>query len=380
MQTLLATTFEGLEPILASEITALGYEVQQTFNRAVSFNGNLAEMYRANYWLRTALRILMPIDSFRANSERGLYYGIYDYDWSQWLNPDTTFAIETVVKSPYFSHSHYVALKAKDAIVDQFRAKTGTRPSIARERPNLRIRIHIFHDEVRVLLDSSDEPLNRRGYRIEAGEAPLNEILAAGMLHLSGWVEQAHLPLVDPMCGSGTIPIEAAMIANGIAPQHTRDWFGCMNWPNFDQNLWEQRYTAPSNIILAPTSPAIVASDIDSYTLSVAKNNADRAGVENYIDFTCCDFENTPLPQAPGFLITNPPYGQRLGEFDETAPLYERLGSWLKHKATDYNAWVISSNKIALRKIGLHPNKKLTLFNGPLECGFWGFELYEGSI
>lgn len=167
MQTLLATTFEGLEPILASEITALGYEVQQTFNRAVSFNGNLAEMYRANYWLRTALRILMPIDSFRANSERGLYYGIYDYDWSQWLNPDTTFAIETVVKSPYFSHSHYVALKAKDAIVDQFRAKTGTRPSIARERPNLRIRDHIFYDEVRVLLDSSDEPLNRRGIELK---------------------------------------------------------------------------------------------------------------------------------------------------------------------------------------------------------------------
>lgn len=374
-QTYLAKTFHGLEDLLAQELTELGAQGVKPVKRAVHFEGDLELLYRANLWLRLALRILVPIHRFEAADERELYRGIQSIDWRQYLNPRQTLAVDTVVNSAQFTHSHFVALKTKDAIVDQFRQRDGSRPSVDTQEPDLRIHIHINDQRVRVLLDSSGESLHRRGYRLAGRKAPLSEVLAAGLLKLSGW--QPDQPFLDPMCGSGTIPIEAALVAANVAPGLLRQRFGFQPWRNFDPALWQALRQEARDLRTRPQMP-IRAHDRSVAAINAAKANARRARVDSFIDFATKDFLKEEAPAEPAVLVINPPYGERLGEEDQRA-FYRAIGDRFKQAYPGHRAWVISSNLAALKALGLKPSQKYTLYNGPLLCKFQGYELYQGS-
>lgn len=371
----IAKTMAGLESVLAEELLALGAQDVQPAKRAVQFTGDLQLMYRANFELRTALRILQPIADFTANDDKSLYHRISEIDWSAYFGLDDTFAIDAVVNSPVFRHSQYVALNTKDAIADQFRRLHGQRPSVDTRQPNVRIHIHVFENRFNLALDSSGESLHRRGYRADALEAPLNEVLAAGLIALSGW--QADCTFLDPMCGSGTILMEAALLANKIPPQWRRSTFGFTGWKNFDPELWaavKAEAMAKRKTFHLP----IMGYDRDPRAINRTTQNAKAAGLSNKISVHRTSFELLEPPPPPGIVIMNPPYDERLGVTD-VEELYEMIGSRFKHAFAGYQAWLISSNMPALKKIGLRPSRKYTVFNGPLECRYLGFDLYEGS-
>lgn len=372
--TYLAKTFHGLEPILAQEMEALGLTDIKPVRRGVLFSGEQADVYRANLWLRTALRILVPIHEFEARDEKSLYRGVQDLNWSQYLRLQQTFVIDTTVKSEIFTHSHFVALKAKDAIVDQFRRHTGQRPSIDTQSPDVRVHLYVNDRQVRVMLDSSGETLHRRGYRQESRRAPLNEVLAAGMLYLSGW--QPGTPLIDPMCGSGTLPIEAALISARIAPGLIRRHFGFAQWTDYDRDLW-QGLLKEARQARQPIETPIYAREEHGPTLGAARRNATDARVERYIQFDKADFLEADAPPQPGLLIMNPPYGERMGSDIEA--LYRAIGDTFKQRYAGYQAWIVSSNLDALKRVGLKPFKKYTLYNGQLPVKFQGYELYAGK-
>lgn len=372
---LLAKTFKGLEPILAQELEALGAEEIQERNRAVSFRGDRALMYRANMYLRTALRILRPIYRFKARDENALYKGIQHISWHKYLSPEHTLAIDSVVHSPHFKHSKFAALKSKDAIVDQIRRKTGKRPSVDVSNPDLRIHIHISNDWVSVSLDSSGQSLHRRGYRLDANPAPLNEVLAAGLLLLADYHGDIHF--ADPMCGSATLLIEAAMIASHKAPGLTRSFHGFENWKDFDASLWREiEQEAKTKIRKIPG--VIQGSDIADKYVQIAHGNIRRAGYEGQISVERKDISEVESPGSPGLLVVNPPYGERLQEKDIEG-LYKKMGDTFKQKFSGYKAWVLSSNLSALKRVGLRPDKKLMLYNGSLECRYYKYTMYEGS-
>ncbi|HAF29337.1 MAG TPA: RNA methyltransferase [Bacteroidales bacterium] len=372
---LVAKTFKGLEEVLQNELAQLGATDLNIGNRMVEFTGNKELMYRANFHLRTALRVLKPIAEFKVKNEKELYDSIQTIIWSDYFDLKNTFAVDSVVYSDHFSHSKYVALKVKDAIVDQFREKFQKRPYVDTEDADVNISIHISNDICTVSLDSSGDSLHKRGYRLKTTKAPLNEVLAAGMILLSGWDKQS--VLIDPMCGSGTLIIEAAMIANNIPPGIYRKKFGFETWKDFDSDLLEKIYEEDSPEI--NTKIEIIGSDISEIAIRISKENISNAGLKNKIELNVGPIENymPPVVQS-GVVITNPPYDERI-KVSEINNLYKTLGDSFKNKYKGYEVWLLSSNFEAIKHIGLRPTQKITLFNGPLECKFLNYSIYEGS-
>jgi putative N6-adenine-specific DNA methylase len=372
---MVAKTQFGLEEVLATELRNIGASEVEAHNRAVSFTGDLAIMYKANLWLRTALKVLVPIEKFRAKNETELYDGIKKINWAEYLDKDGRFVIRTSLKSEFFNHSQYVSLKSKDAIADQFRDKFGVRPSVDLTHPDLSIDIHINKDEVTVSLDSSSESLHRRGYRTDSTLAPINEVTAAGMILLTGWNGEGNY--VDPMCGSGTLLIEAAMIAKNMPPNLNRAQFGFERWKNYDPALFAQiREEAVAAI--RESKASIFGSDKTFKAIEISKENITRAGLDEDIKVSNKRFEEVKGPEGGGIMIINPPYGERL-PIEEIGAFYKMMGDQMKKEFDGYDVWVISSNIPALKMTGLAPSKKIMLYNGALECRYQKFEIYKGS-
>jgi len=372
---MVAKTFKGLEEVLYKELKGIGATSIKKGIRMVEFEGDKEMMYRANFYLRTALRILKPIAEFKAQDEDELYQAVKKTDWSIFFDVKSTFAIDSVVNSKYFSHSKYVALKVKDAIVDQFRDKFGKRPYVETDDPDIRLSVHITNDLCTISLDSSGESLHKRGYRIKATKAPLNEVLAAGMILLTGWDGKS--TFIDPMCGSGTILIEAAMIAHKIPPGIYRKRFGFENWNDFDDGLLQTIYDEDSQDEHVNTT--ILGYDVSEVAIRIAEENCKNAGLHRMISLQVKDFEQLVPENTPqGVVVTNPPYGERLVK-DEIEVFYKMMGDQFKNNFPNFNVWLLSSNMQAIKNIGLHPDHKLTLYNGPLECKFLKYSIYQGS-
>lgn len=370
-----ATTFHGLEGVLANELLKLGARDIEEFKRGVSFTGDKGFMYKANLCLRTALKVLVPIYSFRADNEYELYNKMKEYEWEELLSADDTLAINATVNSDEFNHSLYVSQKTKDAICDRFVEKFDVRPNVDLDHPTLRIYVHIFRNQVNVSLDSSGDSLFKRGYRVDIDTAPMKEVLAAGMVLLSGW--QPHLPLIDGMCGSGTIGIEAALYANNIPAGVFREEFGFMKWHDYDKELWDKIYDSCINRI-KDDMPQIISSDIDSVPLEMAKRNGAVAKVDDVIQYRHISFFDL-MPERPhGTILLNPPYDERI-KMEDTNTFYKQIGDKLKKDFGGWTAWIITSNMEAIKHIGLHPSKKMTLFNASLECKLLKYEMYSGS-
>jgi len=372
--TLTAKTLFGLEQILADELVSIGASDITLLNRAVQFIGDQSILYKSNLLLRTALRILRPIATFDVHSEEQLYRLVREIDWSGYLTLDQTFAINGTAKSDRFRHSKYVALKTKDAIVDQFRDKYGRRPSIDTDDPDLWIDVHISDRTCTISLNSSGHTLAKRGYGISRTVAPINEALAAGIILMTGWDKK--MDFTDPMCGSGTFAIEAAMIAGNIPPGRFRQ-YNFEKWNDFDRQLWKEvRLEAKAKI--KDIEAKISARDLVGSNLEIAQANAGRARVEEFIQFEKQDFLQSAADNTAGLLVMNPPYGERL-EQDEIVDFYGEIGSRLKHFYEGYEAWIISANMQALKHVGLRTSRKIPLFNGALECKLHKYELYKGS-
>ena len=370
-----AKTLYGLEKVLSEELISLGAGNVQTANRAILFEGDKSLLYRVNYSVRTALSVLMPLADFRIRSKEDLYKGGSKIEWDRFMDTDDTFSIVPVINSPHFGHTGYAGLIIKDAIADYFRNKTGRRPSVDTTNPRVLINLHISNDNVTISLDSSSVPLYKRGYRQEQTVAPLNEVLAAGILLLSGW--NVSSALTDPMCGSGTIPIEAGLIASKIPPGKFRQFFGFQKWKDFDEDLFEKiKIECNSQIGLSPVK--IFGSDISEETLKFAKANVARAGLSDVITLEKSDFKDLKSIDEHGYVFLNPPYGQRI-QPEEIDLLYGMIGTTLKHNFPGTTAWLITSNKESLRHIGLKPKEKHTLFNGALECILLKYEMYTGT-
>ncbi|MBN2184476.1 MAG: class I SAM-dependent RNA methyltransferase [Candidatus Krumholzibacteriota bacterium] len=371
-----ATTLYGLEPLLALELEKAGAKETEILNRAVSFRGDRELLYKANLSLRTCSRLLVPLRRFKVRDEKRLYEVVRDIDWKKYLDAGSTLAVDSVVHSKHFTHSKYAALKVKDAVVDQFRDRYGRRPSVDREKPDLRINLYIAADECVISLDSSGTPLHIRGYRQEGSAASINEVLAAGMVLFSGY--DGSCSFTDPMCGSGTIVIEAAMIAAGISPGTLRRDFGFFRWKDFDSSLYETIVKKLKADAANKTLHPVTGSDISRGTLKTAKNNIERAGLSDIIDLHQGAITDLLPPPEPGILISNPPYGKRMGAEDING-LYKDIGDTLKKKYSGFEAWMISSNFEALKHVGLRLSKKIKLYNGPIECRFQRYSIYSGS-
>lgn len=372
---LLAKTLHGFEEVLAEELRQLGATKIEERKRAVAFEGDLTLMYRANLELRTAIRILMPIANFKARNEDEFYDKIKAIDWEQYMTIKQTLAVDAVTASKTFNHSKYIALKTKDAIVDQFREKYKKRPNVRVYNPHLGVYIYIHDEQVNVSIDSTGESLHKRGYRVASVDAPINEVLGAGMILLSGWDKKGLL--MDPMCGSGTLLIEAAMYANNIPPNQLRTHFAFMNWKEYDEEIWTKVKQQAKDHIVDHTDP-IMGWDKNLGCVRKTEQNIEAAGLTGKIQVKRKRFERLEAPEGPGMLIMNPPYDERLEE-DNIEAFYELIGDTLKKKYSGYNAWLISSNMEAIKSIGLRTSRKITLFNGKLECKFVKYEMYQGS-
>lgn len=374
---LIAKTLYGLESVLAKELTDLGASDIVIANRAVKFQGDIRMLYSANYMLRSAISILWQVSEFSIRSADDLSDRSVKIEWDRLMDVENTFSIVPVVQSQHFNHTGFAALKLKDAVADYFRNKTGKRPSVDNSNPDILINLHISNERVNISLDSSVEPLFKRGYRKEAVEAPLNEVLAAGMLLLSGW--NADSDLIDPMCGSGTIPIEAAMIACRIPAGKLRREFGFQKWRNYNKSLFDSVKGEYDSFILENPVVEITGYDISPNAVAGANQNLCNAGLEKVLKVEEMDFRNFhPAEGKRGHIFINPPYGERLSK-GETDALYSMIGSTLKHNCHGFTAWLISPNKESMKFIGLKPSSKHTLYNGSLECVFARYELYEGS-
>lgn len=371
---LIAKTFQGLEDVLAQELTQLGANNIEIGRRMVSFTGDKAMMYKANFALRTAVRILKPIKHFDAQDPDEVYEAVKAINWEEVMDEDTSFAVDAVVFSTEFRHSQYVAYRVKDAIVDYFREKTGKRPNVKLTNPDLYISIHIAENACTLSLDSSGESLHRRGYRQEAVEAPLNEVLAAGMILMTGW--KGECDLIDPMCGSGTIPIEAALIARNIAPGVFRTEFAFEKWKDFDADLFEEIFNDDSEE--REFNHHIYGYDIKQQANIIATRNVKAAGLSKDITLDVRDFAEFTQPAEKAIIITNPPYGERIST-DDLLGLYEMIGSKLKHEFKGSEAWILSYREECFTKIALKPSTRIPLYNGALECEFRKYEMFDGK-
>ena len=371
---LIAKTFQGLEEVLAQELTELGADNIEIGRRMVSFTGDKEMMYRANFCLRTAIRILKPIKHFTAQNADEVYDAVKSIEWTDFLNNTDSFAIDAVVFSETFRHSKFVAYKVKDAIVDYFRERTGNRPSVRINNPDLAINIHIAENQCTLSLDSSGESLHRRGYRQEQVEAPLNEVLAAGMILMTGW--RGECDLIDPMCGSGTIPIEAALIARNIAPGVFRKEFGFEKWKDFDQELFDNIYNDDSKE--REFTHKIYGYDNNPKANEIATHNVKAAGVSKDVVLRIQPFQQFEQPTEKSIIITNPPYGERISANDLLG-LYQMIGERLKHAFVGNDAWILSYRDECFDQIGLKPSVKVPLFNGALECQFRKYQIFDGK-
>jgi putative N6-adenine-specific DNA methylase len=371
-----ATTFYGLEQVLSEELHNLKAKNIAIHNRAVSFNGNKKLLYEANLKLRTALRILQPIVSFNVSNQQDLYNGAKAVKWDNYMHAEQSIYIHAISNHPAFNNTMFVAQKVKDAIADYFREIAGKRPSINKIDPDIQIQVHLSKDKCTISLDSSGIPLYKRGYRKETGEAPLNEVLAAGMVLLSKW--DANKALIDPMCGSGTILIEAALHALNIAPGKFRKFFAFQRWKDYDKDLFDKiKLLAIENE--KKKNLKIIGCDRSQKVLFSAVKNIEAAGLDNIIELNKKEMHEFTPPNGGGWVITNPPYGERIRLTESIDNFYKTIGDILKKKYSGYEAWIISSNLEALKKIGLSASRKITLYNGSLECKLLRYEIYDGT-
>ncbi len=368
---LVATTYAGLEQVLAEELIQLGADDVQSARRSVYFSGNDEMIYRANYSLRTALKILVPIRKFKIFKVDDLYHQAEKIKWEEIFDSSQTFAVQSKVFSEMFQNSMYASLKVKDAIADRFRHVSGSRPSVDSNRPDIQINVHISNNQCIISLDSSGESLHKRGYRCGTHEAPISEVLAAGMIKLSGW--KGEKPLWDPMCGSGTIAIEAAMIAKNVLPGEIRKNYAFQKWKDYRSEVFERIKNGKNH---NDVNFSIYGSDISRRNIDLAYMNAEKAFVGNIVQLEIADFSLAERKPEVSFLLSNPPYGERLLSGDQA--LYSMIGERLKHHFDDSEAWIISTNA-CFKSIGLKPAVKIPLFNGSLQCSFRKYELYKGS-
>lgn len=373
---MVAKTIFGLEDILAEELLNLGAKEIEKHNRAVSFIGDKGFMYKANLNLRTALRILKPIKHFKVKDEQQLYNEIKKINWAQYLDVNDTLAIDCVLSSDLFRHSQFLSQKAKDAIVDQFREAFGVRPSVDLDRPTLRINLHIKNDGCTVSLDTSGESLHKRGYREKTNLAPINEVLASGLVLLSGWDKKS--TFIDAMCGSATILIEAALIACNIPAGYYREEFGFQRWKDYEPQLWDSIYDA--SIKRISEKPIMLTGiEISKNVVRKARENVKLAKLEDVITIHNAAFQDFDPPTGPGVVMMNPPYGERMHLEEDINGLYQSIGDTFKQKYKGYTGWIISSNMEAFKHVGLRPSRKIVVFNGQLECRFVRFDMYEGT-
>ena len=371
---MVAKTLYGLEEVLAGELLALGANDLQIGRRMVSFTGDKELLYKANFCCRTALRILKPIYHFKAKDADTVYKEVKKVEWEKYLTLDKTFAIDSVIYSEDFNHSKFVAYRTKDAIVDYFIEKFQKRPSVRVNNPDLYINIHISHNDCTLSIDSSGESLHKRGYRVEQTEAPLNEVLAAGMILLTGWKGESNF--VDPMCGSGTLLIEAAMIALNIAPGIHRKEFAFQKWVDYDEELFDRIYNDDSQE--REFTFKCYGSDISQQAIDIARENIRSAGLMKYVELEVKPFQQYVQAPQPGISATNRPYGERISSRDLLG-LYSMIGERLKHVFMGYNAWVLSYKEECFEKIGLHPSERIKLMNGSLACEYRQYEMFEGT-
>lgn len=372
---LIAKTIAGLEGVLSEELSELGAEGVTLLNRAVSFMADKALMYRVNYRCRTALRFLKPLFHFEMADQKDLYANLNAFAWEEILTPDQTLSVDAVISYTVFTNSQYVAQRTKDAIVDRIRDKTGGRPTVDLDDPDFRINVHLFRDQCTVALDSSGKSLHLRGYRQKTGPAPISEVLAAGLIRLSGWTPD--IPLLDPMCGSGTLLIEAAMAANRIPAGFRRSSYGFMKWQDFDPGLWE-RVCSEKPVMEDPAPLRIHGADRSATAIMAAEQNILNAGLRDIITLETSSLRDIRPPFAKGFIIANPPYDERI-KLEDSLAFYKMIGDSLKQKFAGYTAWLISADLESVKYIGLRPSRKIRIFNGPLECRFLKFDLFEGK-
>ena len=376
---MVAKTMMGLEEVLAEELRECGAENIECLSRAVAFEGDMRLLYRANYVCRTALAILKPFAEFDANNEQELYDQVYKIRWEKILDVDCTFMIESTTSGEVFTHSYYAALKTKDAIVDRFRRNFGQRPSVDTENADYKFSLHIRDNHVTLLMNSSGESLHKRGYRQAVGLAPINEVLAAGMIKLAGW--KCDCNFYDPMCGSGTLLIEAAMMANNIPAQYYReDRFAFKRWKEFNLGEWKSvKAQEDKKIGSGDFDCEIWGNDIDLQVLQQAEKNLEYAKLHKDVMLFNGSFEDQDPPEGKTLIVTNPPYGERIKVEDLNA-MYEQLGDTFKKRyGENCEAWLITSDFEAMKHIGLKPSRKIPLMNGQLDCRFLQFELYKGS-
>lgn len=374
---MVAKTFQGLEGVLAEELRGIGATDIEPGKRMVSFRGDLGILYKANFCCRTALRILKPFYSFEASDPDELYAHVKEFDWGSLMSVTQTFAIDTVAYSDDFRHSQFVTYRVKDGIVDWFRDHLGDdqRPRVRLDGADIMINVHISGRKVTLSLDSSGESLHKRGWRKQQTEAPINEVLAAGIILMTGW--RGETPFVDPMCGSGTFLIEAAMIAAGINPGIYRRHFAFENWPDFNAELLDEIYNDDSNE--REVAVPIIGADISPRALEITRENAKNAGVERYLTLEVKPISQwTEAPVPAGVLVTNPPYGKRIGADDMNA-LYGTIGKTLKHVFTGYHAWIIGYEDVYFHEIGLAPSQKVAVNNGGLDCELREYVIFEGK-
>jgi putative N6-adenine-specific DNA methylase len=371
---LTAKTFSGLEPVLAKEIESIGGKNIEIGRRAVYFEGDLETIYKSNYCLRTALRILREIAAFQFNDVDQFYLRCKEVNWVKYFSVNQSFLVNsTVSRSNDFRNSMFASLKVKDAIADHFRNKKGNRPNVDTQNPEIFIHAHVNGNTCTLSLDSSGESLHKRGYRAVQGKAPLSEVLAAGMILLSGW--NGTSDFIDPMCGSGTLPIEAAMIAQNIAPGRFRKEFAFENWPGYNAKMFENIKASQQT---KPFTKKIYASDILRENILAAQTNARRARVFSAIEFQVCDMKDLKIDGNNATIILNPPYGERMIQ-DNLNALYSMIGERLKHQFAGNTAWILTASKDYLKQVGLKPAKKLQLYNGALECIYASYPLFTGK-
>ena len=375
---MLAKTFKGLEEVLAGELIELGANNVQIERRAVSFTGDKRMLYTANFCLRTASRVLVPIATFKAKKTDEIYEHVKQLDWAQYMTAKTTFQIDATVYSDLFRHSQFITYRVKDAIVDWWMEHSGVRPNVQLTNPDIYLNVHIAGDTVTLSLDSSGESLHKRGYRVANTQAPINEALAAGMLLLAGWKGQSDF--YDPMCGSGTLLIEAALIARNIAPGIYRKGFAFEKWANFDADLFEEVYSDDSRE--REFTHKIYGSDAGFYAVQTAQKNIQSANLQRDIEVKQIRIEELRLADKnteSALVMMNPPYGERLSQDKDVLRLYQDIGTTLKHQFCGATAWIISSNEEALKCVGLRPAKRIRLINGDLDCLFNQYVLFSGD-
>jgi len=369
-----ATTAKGLEEVLASELAALGLAGIKTANGGVAFAGTPVDGYRACLWLRTANRVLQPVASFPCPSEDALYAGVSAYCWEEVLTPQMTLAVDANLRDSAITHSRFAALKTKDAIVDRIRDRCGQRPDVDPKNPDLRINLHLAKNQCTISLDLAGTGLHRRGYRRDPTIAPLKETLAAGLVALTGWDRQSHF--VDPMCGSGSLPLEAALWASNTAPGLLTPDFGFQRWPGFDRTAWLELLDDAREAQAELHGNLIFGSDRDRKAVELARRNAESAGIGSKIRWSQHDFTKLDPPATQGTLICNPPYGERIGEEAQLEAFYRKIGDTLKQNWTGWTAWVLTGNLPLAKRIGLKPSRRIVLYNGPIECRLLKFDLY----